>query len=104
MRRLPFHCSLDCCVGINLPAHLVVIKSTSQYVAGKGIEDLSDLTLLQMAGRAGRPQFDDHGVCVIMTRYVPESQPSAAARTARATLKPVSGAATGRRMWRDTRP
>ena len=29
--------------------------------------DYSDLEVLQMMGRAGRPQFDDHGVAIIMT-------------------------------------
>lgn len=28
---------------------------------------MEDLDILQMMGRAGRPQFDDEGVCVIMT-------------------------------------
>lgn len=42
-------------VGVNLPAHLVVIKSTMQYVAGS-CEEYSDADMLQMIGRAGRPQ------------------------------------------------
>lgn len=42
-------------MGVNLPAHLVVIKSTMQYVAGS-CEEYSDADLLQMIGRAGRPQ------------------------------------------------
>lgn len=42
-------------MGVNLPAHLVVIKSTMQYVAGS-CEEYSEADLLQMIGRAGRPQ------------------------------------------------
>lgn len=42
-------------MGVNLPAHLVVIKSTMQYVAGS-CEEYSDADMLQMIGRAGRPQ------------------------------------------------
>lgn len=42
-------------MGVNLPAHLVVIKSTMQYVAG-ACEEYSEADLLQMIGRAGRPQ------------------------------------------------
>ena len=53
-------------VGVNLPAHLVIIKSTSQYINGE-TKDLSELDLMQMLGRAGRPQFDDSGVAVILT-------------------------------------
>ena len=53
-------------VGVNLPAHLVIIKSTMQYVSGV-TKDYSELDITQMLGRAGRPQFDTSGVAVIMT-------------------------------------
>ena len=53
-------------VGVNLPAYLVVIKGTRQYTHGQ-YEDYSDLDLLQMMGRAGRPQFEQSAVAVIMT-------------------------------------
>ncbi|XP_034469557.1 probable ATP-dependent DNA helicase HFM1 isoform X1 [Hippoglossus hippoglossus] len=54
-------------MGVNLPAHLVVIKSTMQYVAGS-CEECSEADLLQMIGRAGRPQFDTSATAVIMTK------------------------------------
>ncbi|XP_023270563.1 probable ATP-dependent DNA helicase HFM1 [Seriola lalandi dorsalis] len=54
-------------MGVNLPAHLVVIKSTVQYVAGS-CEEYSEADLLQMIGRAGRPQFDTSATAVIMTK------------------------------------
>ncbi|KAM9845417.1 putative ATP-dependent DNA helicase HFM1 [Aulostomus maculatus] len=54
-------------MGVNLPAHLVVIKSTMQYVAGS-CEEYSETDLLQMIGRAGRPQFDTSATAVIMTK------------------------------------
>uniref|UniRef100_A0A674N2S1 Probable ATP-dependent DNA helicase HFM1 n=1 Tax=Takifugu rubripes TaxID=31033 RepID=A0A674N2S1_TAKRU len=54
-------------MGVNLPAHLVVIKSTMQYVAGS-CEEYSDADMLQMIGRAGRPQFDTTATAVIMTK------------------------------------
>ncbi|RKP35955.1 P-loop containing nucleoside triphosphate hydrolase protein, partial [Dimargaris cristalligena] len=53
-------------VGVNLPAHLVVIKSTRAYINSRYVE-YSDLEILQMIGRAGRPQFDTSGVAVILT-------------------------------------
>jgi len=75
--------------GVNLPAHLVIIKCTQQYGPG-GYSEYSELDILQMMGRAGRPQvrvlssshrfasldsspppppfqFDDSGTAVIMT-------------------------------------
>uniref|UniRef100_A0A8C1WIN9 DNA 3'-5' helicase n=1 Tax=Cyprinus carpio TaxID=7962 RepID=A0A8C1WIN9_CYPCA len=54
-------------IGVNLPAHLVVIKSTLHYVGG-ACEEYSEADLLQMIGRAGRPQFDTTATAVIMTR------------------------------------
>uniref|UniRef100_A0A4W4H8W9 Probable ATP-dependent DNA helicase HFM1 n=1 Tax=Electrophorus electricus TaxID=8005 RepID=A0A4W4H8W9_ELEEL len=54
-------------MGVNLPAHLVVIKSTMHYVGGS-CEEYSEADLLQMIGRAGRPQFDTSATAVIMTR------------------------------------
>ena len=54
-------------MGVNLPAHLVVIKSTEVYRKGK-TEEYDDNTMLQMIGRAGRPQFDNSGTVVIMTQ------------------------------------
>ncbi|RKO98141.1 hypothetical protein CXG81DRAFT_11104, partial [Caulochytrium protostelioides] len=59
-------------VGVNLPAHLVIIKSTVQYLNGRQSE-YSDLDVLQMIGRAGRPQFDVDGVAIILTTLERES-------------------------------
>jgi len=57
-------------MGVNLPAHLVVVKGTSAWRgAGVGHEEIDRGTLLQMMGRAGRPRFDSHGVAVIMTDH-----------------------------------
>jgi ATP-dependent DNA helicase HFM1/MER3 len=55
-------------VGINLPAHLVIIKSTHHWVNGE-TKDYSELDMMQMLGRAGRPQFDDSAVAVILTTH-----------------------------------
>ncbi|KAH3764158.1 activating signal cointegrator 1 complex subunit 3 [Pelomyxa schiedti] len=53
--------------GVNLPAHLVVIKGTEYYDAKtKGYIDFPVTDVLQMMGRAGRPQFDTLGKVVIL--------------------------------------
>ena len=54
-------------MGVNLPAHLVVIKGTKVYRGDRGTVDIETSDLLQMMGRAGRPGFDTSGVAVIMT-------------------------------------
>ncbi|KAK7476597.1 hypothetical protein BaRGS_00032143 [Batillaria attramentaria] len=60
-------------VGVNLPAHLVVVKATHIYVMGVARE-YSDLQVLQMTGRAGRPQFDTSATVVIMTKAQSKSK------------------------------
>ena len=42
-------------MGVNLPAHLVIIKSTRHYVNGL-YQEYTQSEILQMIGRAGRPQ------------------------------------------------
>ncbi|KAJ3318630.1 activating signal cointegrator 1 complex subunit [Boothiomyces sp. JEL0866] len=57
--------------GVNFPAHLVVVKGTEFYDAKlKGYKDFPITDVLQMMGRAGRPQFDDSGVAVILVHDV----------------------------------
>ncbi|VDO59233.1 unnamed protein product [Schistosoma margrebowiei] len=59
-------CTSTLAMGVNLPAHLVIVKNTEQMVDGEMI-GYSSTQLSQMVGRAGRPQFDSEGVAVIMT-------------------------------------
>ncbi|KAH9270511.1 hypothetical protein BASA83_007323 [Batrachochytrium salamandrivorans] len=57
--------------GVNFPAHLVVVKGTEFYDAKtRGYVDFPITDVLQMMGRAGRPQFDDSGVAVILVHDV----------------------------------
>ncbi|KAL1600412.1 ATP-dependent DNA helicase MER3 [Paraconiothyrium brasiliense] len=60
-------CTSTLAVGVNLPCHLVIIKNTVGFAQG-GVQEYPDLEIMQMLGRAGRPQFDDSAVAVIMTR------------------------------------
>ena len=54
--------------GVNLPAHTVIIKGTRVYNPEQSKwENLSHLDVLQMFGRAGRPQFDTNGEGIIIT-------------------------------------
>ncbi|KAI0372960.1 P-loop containing nucleoside triphosphate hydrolase protein [Pilatotrama ljubarskyi] len=52
-------------VGVNLPAHTVIIKGVKLFQNNASTE-YSDLDIMQMMGRAGRPQFDKEGVAIIM--------------------------------------
>ena len=56
--------------GVNLPAHTVIIKGTQIYSPDKGRwTELSALDVLQMLGRAGRPQYDTKGEGILITNH-----------------------------------
>lgn len=56
--------------GVNLPAHTVIIKGTQVYNPEKGRWcELGALDVLQMLGRAGRPQFDTKGEGILITNH-----------------------------------
>ena len=57
--------------GINMPAHLVVVKGT-EYFDGKTKRyvDFPITDVIQMMGRAGRPQFDDEAVAVVLVHDI----------------------------------
>ena len=66
------HMSVICCtstlaVGVNLPCHTVILKGTMGYQSGKFAE-YDEFELMQMIGRAGRPQFDTSATAIILTR------------------------------------
>ena len=53
--------------GVNLPARRVVVASIMRYSAASGRnEPISVLEYKQLCGRAGRPQYDDHGEAVVV--------------------------------------
>ncbi|CAO1613320.1 unnamed protein product [Jaminaea pallidilutea] len=56
--------------GVNLPAHTVIIKGTQIYNPEKGRwVELSPQDMLQMLGRAGRPQHDTFGEGIVITNH-----------------------------------
>lgn len=60
-------CTSTLAVGVNLPCHMVVLKNTVGFQDGGQLKEYSDLEVMQMLGRAGRPQFDNTAVAIIMT-------------------------------------
>ncbi|OAF66385.1 hypothetical protein A3Q56_05891 [Intoshia linei] len=56
--------------GVNLPATTVIIKGTQIYSPEKGKwVELGALDVLQMFGRAGRPQYDVKGEGIMLTNH-----------------------------------
>jgi pre-mRNA-splicing helicase BRR2 len=63
-------CTATLAWGVNLPAHAVIIKGTQVYNPEKGCwAELSSQDILQMLGRAGRPQYDTYGEGIIITNH-----------------------------------
>ena len=63
-------CTATLAWGVNLPAAAVVIKGTQIYSAQEGkFVDLGILDVLQIFGRAGRPQYQDTGIGLIITTH-----------------------------------
>lgn len=55
--------------GVNFPARLVVVKGTEYFdAATKRYVDMPITDVIQMAGRAGRPQYDTTGVACVMVQ------------------------------------
>lgn len=68
-KHIPVLCSTATLAwGVNLPAHTVIIKGTQIYSPERGRwVELSPQDMLQMLGRAGRPQYDTFGEGIIIT-------------------------------------
>ncbi|KAG6913445.1 hypothetical protein DXG01_006788, partial [Tephrocybe rancida] len=63
-------CTATLAWGVNLPAHMVIIKGTQIYNPEKGRwVELSSQDVLQMLGRAGCPQYDTYGEGAIITNH-----------------------------------
>lgn len=63
-------CTATLAWGVNLPAHTVIIKGTQIYDPERGgFIDLGILDVMQIFGRAGRPQFDTEGTGIIITGH-----------------------------------
>ncbi len=55
-------------MGLNLPARRVVIRDWRRYESGQGMRPVPVLEIKQMAGRAGRPGFDQWGEAVLIAK------------------------------------
>jgi len=54
--------------GVNLPARRVIIQDYRRYEVDRGFYRIPVLEFHQMAGRAGRPQYDEYGEAVALAR------------------------------------
>jgi len=54
--------------GVNLPARRVVIRDYHRYDPTEGRKEILVIEYKQMAGRAGRPKYDDYGEAILIAK------------------------------------
>ncbi|VVB76673.1 ATP-dependent DNA helicase Hel308 [uncultured archaeon] len=55
-------------LGVNLPAHTVLVRDTSRYSEASGSEKISVNEVTQLFGRAGRPKYDKEGRALLIAK------------------------------------
>ncbi len=55
-------------MGVSLPAFRVVVRDIKRYYPGVGMVYIPVLEYKQLVGRAGRPEFNEHGEGIIVAR------------------------------------
>ena len=58
--------------GVNLPSRRAIIRDYRRYVEPYGLQLIPVLEFHQMAGRAGRPQYDKYGEAVLIAKGMGE--------------------------------
>ncbi|MBU5687862.1 MAG: DEAD/DEAH box helicase, partial [Candidatus Aenigmarchaeota archaeon] len=59
--------------GVNLPSHRVVIRDVKRFYAGLGSRYIPVFEYKQMAGRAGRPDFNSEGEAILIAKNEDEA-------------------------------
>ncbi len=60
--------------GVSLPAYRVIIKSLKRFSGGWGMDWIPVLEYLQMAGRAGRPEYEKEGQAIVIAKDEDEKE------------------------------
>ncbi len=60
--------------GVSLPAYRVIIKSLKRFSGGWGMDWIPVLEYLQMAGRAGRPEYEKEGQAIMIAKDEAEKE------------------------------
>lgn len=76
-------------LGVNLPAHTVLVRDTSRYSDAAGAEKLSVNEVTQLFGRAGRPKYDKEGRGLLIAKTKSEIM-DLYERYINADLEPIS--------------
>lgn len=61
-------------IGVNLPAHTVIVRDILRYGEGSGSEYIGINEVTQLFGRAGRPKYDKNGRALLIARSKADAQ------------------------------
>ncbi len=61
-------------MGVNLPADVVIMRSMYRYSGSGGMRPIPKREFFQCAGRAGRPQYSEKGIAVMLAKSEPEKE------------------------------
>jgi len=61
-------------MGCNLPAYRTIIRDLKRFSSFSGMDYLPVLEIQQMAGRAGRPEFDSEGEAILIPKNKAEAE------------------------------
>lgn len=61
-------------MGVSLPAFRVIIRDSKRYYPRLGSVYIPVMEYKQMAGRAGRPEWDDHGESILVAKNAKEAK------------------------------
>ena len=67
-------CTPTLAAGMSLPAYRVIIKSLKRFSGKWGMDWIPVLEYMQMAGRAGRPEFEKEGQAITIAKNENEKQ------------------------------
>jgi helicase len=76
-------------LGVNLPAHTVLVRDTSRYNDAAGSEKMSVNEVTQLFGRAGRPKYDKEGRALLIAKAKAEIM-DLSSRYISGELEPIS--------------
>jgi len=67
-------CTPTLAMGVSLPAKMVLIRNYKFFTLGRGNEPMPVCWVKQVFGRAGRPEFDEYGIALIVARSEDERE------------------------------
>ena len=67
-------CTPTLAAGLSLPVYRVIIKSLRRFSEKSGMDWIPVLEYLQMAGRAGRPEYEKLGEAIVITKTESEKE------------------------------